>query len=216
MLTTNYDLQTTIATIIDALYQQGYCVLENALPPELANALAQEVMSLEKNTFSKAGIGRNNEHQNNETIRSDKIHWLSSEQSQIQADYLAWADELKQAVNRRLFLGLFSYESHYAHYQVGDFYKRHLDAFKGQTNRVLSVVTYLNPDWKAHQGGELVLYLNEEDQQGIKVQPKLGTVVVFLSDEFPHEVLPATHERFSIAGWFRVNTSAGNRVDPPR
>lgn len=216
MLTTEYDQQSVIATMIDSLYQQGYCILAEALPPELAIALADEVTKLEKSSFSKAGIGRNSEHQNNDTIRSDKIYWLASEQSQVQADYLAWAEELKTAINRRLFLGLFSYEAHYAHYQVGDFYKRHLDAFKGQANRVLSVVTYLNPNWQDDQGGELVLYLDDKDNTGIKVQPKLGTVVVFLSEEFPHEVLPATKERFSIAGWFRVNASGGNRVDPPR
>ncbi|MEC7468361.1 MAG: 2OG-Fe(II) oxygenase, partial [Pseudomonadota bacterium] len=34
--------------------------------------------------------------------------------------------------------------------------------------------------------------------------------------EFPHEVLPATRDRFSIAGWFRVNNSTAQRVDPPK
>jgi len=28
---------------------------------------------------------------------------------------------------------------------------------------------------------------------------------VFLSDKFPHEVLPAKKKRHSIAGWFRVD-----------
>lgn len=38
----------------------------------------------------------------------------------------------------------------------------------------------------------------------------LGTLVVFLSEEFEHEVLPAKRDRYSIAGWFRVNPSALN------
>jgi SM-20-related protein len=40
-------------------------------------------------------------------------------------------------------------------------------------------------------------------------------LVVFLSEEFPHEVLPTATDRYSIAGWFRVNTSSAERVDPP-
>lgn len=55
-------------------------------------------------------------------------------------------------------LGLFSFESHFAHYAPGAFYKTHVDAFKGQANRVLSVVYYLNEAWGAKDGGEMVLY----------------------------------------------------------
>jgi len=40
-------------------------------------------------------------------------------------------------------------------------------------------------------------------------------LVVFLSEEFPHEVLKAKRSRFSVAGWFRVNTSNAERADPP-
>ena len=113
-------------------------------------------------------------------------------------------------------LGLYSFESHFAVYQPGAFYKRHLDAFKGQANRVLSLVTYLNPDWQEADGGQLVIYTSEEDKTGIRVLPKFGTVVVFLSEEFPHEVLPATRSRSSIAGWYRVNGTIGDVIDPPQ
>ena len=151
----------------------------------------------------------------NKTVRSDEICWINDE-SEAGENWLNWASGLQQYVNRRLFLGLFSFESHFASYQKGDLYKRHLDAFKGQTNRVLSMVVYLNKEWSEEDGGELVLYQDEEDKTGINVLPTFGTVVVFLSEEFPHEVLPAQKERFSIAGWFRVNTSQKDRVDPPR
>jgi SM-20-related protein len=119
-------------------------------------------------------------------------------------------------LNQRLFLGLFSFESHYAHYAPGAYYKRHYDAFRGEANRVLSVVCYLNPNWSASDGGELVLYRDEQDREGLKVVPLYGTVVVFLSEEFPHEVLPASRDRYSVAGWFRVNCSIDNKIDPPR
>ncbi len=131
-------------------------------------------------------------------------------------EWLDWLEMLKTYLNRRLFLGLFSVESHFAYYQKGDFYKRHVDAFRGESNRVLSLVTYLNPLWSADDGGELVMYADDNDHTGIKILPKLGTMVVFLSEVFEHEVLPAKKDRYSIASWFRLNTTRTGRADPPR
>jgi SM-20-related protein len=68
--------------------------------------------------------------------------------------------------------------------------------------RVLSSVVYLNPNWDIADGGELVLY-DTTDSELTRVQPLAGTAVFFMSEEFPHEVLPARRERYSIAGWFR-------------
>jgi SM-20-related protein len=111
---------------------------------------------------------------------------------------------------------LFSFESHFAHYAPGDYYKRHYDAFKGEANRILSIVTYLNPGWMQSDGGELVIYRDDQDREGIRVVPLHGTIVVFLSALFPHEVLPAERDRYSVAGWFRVNESNLNKVNPPQ
>ncbi|MFB0911982.1 MAG: 2OG-Fe(II) oxygenase, partial [Glaciecola sp.] len=130
--------------------------------------------------------------------------------------WLEWTGILRTYLNQHLFLGLFSFESHFSHYAAGSFYKRHLDAFKGEANRILSVVAYLNPNWQIGDGGELVLYKDEFDTQGLKVIPALGTLAIFLSEEFPHEVLPAKRDRYSIAGWYRINASSADRVDPPR
>jgi SM-20-related protein len=80
---------------------------------------------------------------------------------------------------------------------------------------VLSVVTYLNPAWVNSDQGELVIYADDHDRKGLKVVPLYGTIVVFLSEEFPHEVLQANRDRYSVAGWFRVNTSINNQIDPP-
>ena len=35
------------------------------------------------------------------------------------------------------------------------------------------------------------------------VLPVGGCLVVFLSGEIPHEVMPATRDRLSLTGWFR-------------
>ncbi|HZW25973.1 MAG TPA: 2OG-Fe(II) oxygenase [Gallionella sp.] len=39
------------------------------------------------------------------------------------------------------------------------------------------------------------------------VNPTFGTMIIFLSESFPHEVLVAHANRRSIAGWFRVSGS---------
>lgn len=203
------------ARIADDIYAQGYSICDDAMPASLVQSLRTQRDSMSEAQFDAAGIGRGMEHQQNERVRSDEICWITGE-SEAGRHWLAWSADLQTYLNRRLFLGLFSFESHFAHYAPGAFYKRHVDAFRGEANRVLSVVVYLNPAWGTADGGELVLYRDEADQKGLRVAPRMGTIVVFLSEEFPHEVLPAGRDRHSIAGWYRVNTSEENRVDPPR
>jgi SM-20-related protein len=183
--------------------------------PEL-KALTQRLALFSADDFSAAGIGRQADHTQNSEIRRDKIHWLDSTVP-LENAFLCYMDKLKNHLNSRLFMGLFSYECHFAHYEPGAFYKKHLDAFKGNTNRVLSTVLYLNQNWHREYGGELALYDSQNhDLITHKVSPCFGKLVTFLSDEFPHEVLPATQPRYSIAGWFRVNSSMNGQVDPPR
>lgn len=201
--------------IAQDILDKGYSINPLALPLGLSEALEAHLHTMPQFNFEQAGIGREQKHTLNNFVRTDEICWINGE-AEAGKNWLSWASELQQYLNRRLFLGLFSFESHFAHYSPGDFYKRHTDAFKGQANRVLSVVVYLNHAWQPDDGGELVLYLDESDKTGVKVTPSFGTVVVFLSEDFPHEVLPASRDRFSIAGWYRVNASTTDRVDPPR
>lgn len=113
-------------------------------------------------------------------------------------------DKLRLGINQRLFLGLFDYESHFAVYAPGAFYQKHRDAFRGAPGRKLSTVLYLNNDWDIQAGGELVLYDEAGEQEILQIAPECGRLVIFLSEDFPHEVLPATRPRQSIAGWFRI------------
>ena len=202
------------ARIAEDISSKGYSINPSALPIELGNSLLQHVNTMNRDKFDPAGIGREQQLMLNEFVRSDEICWITGE-SKAGKEWLQWANQLQVYLNRSLFLGLFSFESHFAHYARGDFYKRHVDAFKGEANRILTIVVYLNPDWGVDDGGELVLYIDEHDMTGIKVTPLMGTVAVFLSEDFPHEVLAANRDRYSIAGWYRVNTSTAERVDPP-
>jgi len=201
--------------IASDIREKGYSINPAALPLELTDALMQHLACMQASKFTDAGIGRGRQHIYNDFVRTDEICWITGE-SVAGKDWLNWTSGLQTYLNRRLFLGLFSFESHFAHYAPGDYYKRHCDAFRGEANRVLSVVVYLNQSWSPTDGGELVLYKDDSDHDGLRVTPGLGTVVVFLSEEFPHEVLPAVRDRYSIAGWFRVNTTTSELADPPR
>lgn len=199
--------------ICNDIYRQGYSIQPNVLPTALCQALLAESKQAQ---LKPAGVGRADQHSNNSDIRRDSIAWIESPEG-AQGQWLALAAALQIEANRRLLLGLFSFESHFAVYEPGDFYKKHLDAFKGQANRMLSLVAYLNPEWGPDDGGEMVLYSDTNEHLEIaRVQPHMGTLAIFLSEEFPHEVLPAKRTRHSIAGWYRVNTSNHNRVDPPQ
>ena len=212
--------QSVFGAIADGLVQQGFCVLPNALPLPLAEALWHYVHTLPAQKFMAAGVGRQSDFAQNQLVRRDQICWIDGS-SPAGQEWLAWASALQQQINRELFMGLFSFESHFAHYAPGAFYKKHVDAFKGQANRVVSLVVYLNPNWQRDDGGELVIYAEDTGPESqlaplLKVTPNFATVVAFLSEQVPHEVLPALRDRYSIAGWFRVNTSTTTRVDPPK
>ena len=206
--------QALFEAIATDIQDKGFSITPNGLPMELAEALWGHLQSMSVQQFDRAGVGRDDNYALNTFVRTDEICWITGESS-AGRQWLDWMAELQRYMNRRLLLGLFSFESHFAHYAPGDFYKRHVDAFKGEANRILTVVVYLNPGWQPDDGGELVLYTEDVEQGQIRVTPAFGTLVVFLSEDFPHEVLPAQRDRYSIAGWFRLNTSTSDRVDPP-
>jgi len=187
--------------ITDALVSDGYIIIENALSSELPKQLKNFASS--QIDFNKAGISGAGDLHIDANRRRDKIHWLEEDDA-VQSQFLEFADGLKNYLNRELYLGLSYYESHFAIYEEGDFYETHLDAFKNSKNRVVTTVYYLNGECKESDGGELVVY-DEDDKFLAKVLPKSNTLVVFMSEKFPHEVLPAKRKRYSIAGWFRVD-----------
>ncbi|QCU89384.1 2OG-Fe(II) oxygenase [Thiomicrorhabdus sediminis] len=205
-----------IAHMIDALVEKGWCEWPNAISNELCLQLLNELDALdEQGQMEEAGIGRGQQHQKNHGIRRDSIYWLNG-QSEAQQQYLAQMALLQQQLNRELFMGLFEYECHYALYSPGDFYKKHSDSFRGNANRMITTVLYLNPQWQNEWGGELVIYSEDGEQVLHTAMPEIGKLVVFLSEQTPHEVLPTQQPRASIAGWFRCNASTAINLDPAR
>lgn len=196
--------ETQYETINTAIAETGLAIIDNALPESITRPLYAASQDLRSDQFHSAGIGRNNHFQQNKAIRSDAIHWLDPQENNTQA-YFNWMENLRQRLNQKQFLGLFEYECHFAHYKPGTFYSRHTDAFKTSRNRIVTTILYLNPDWDTQSGGELLIYNGGSGEVVATVYPEFGRLVVFLSEEFPHEVLPAVRDRHSLAGWFRVN-----------
>jgi len=187
--------------ITQALVNDGYIIIENIFKSDLAKKLL-ELASNEKD-FKEAGISSASSLHLDKKRRKDKIHWLD-EDGGVQSRFLEFAKGLQEYLNKELYLGLNYYESHFAIYENGDFYEKHLDAFKNFKNRVVTTVFYLNEDWENSDGGELVIY-DKDDNFLTKVIPNSNTLVVFMSEDFAHEVLVANKKRHSIAGWFRVD-----------
>ncbi|EGR1478878.1 2OG-Fe(II) oxygenase [Vibrio parahaemolyticus] len=194
--------------LIDALATDGYYIWDDFLSEEEVTQLRDYI----PDNWKKARIGRNDDVTRIESIRSDKIQWLKPAMGQPIANYLSKMEEIRQEVNRHFFLGLFEYEAHFAKYEKGDFYQKHLDCFKGNENRRLTTVFYMNESWSEEDAGELVVY-DLNDKEIATIPPRGGRLLVFLSEQFPHEVLPTNAERFSIAGWFRINGVRDNLLD---
>lgn len=208
---------TALTTLVDRLVDHGWFVGERFFDPALCRALHAELHALaEHSALQAAGVGRGEAHRLRRDIRGDAIHWLNRD-SQAQRDYLALMAQLQGQINQALYLGLFEFEAHFAHYPPGSFYRTHLDSFQGRANRVISTVLYLTPNWPVDGGGEMAIYAEDDDTRELaRVRPEAGTLVCFLSDRVPHAVLPTRHPRTSIAGWFRRNASLCGVIDPAR
>lgn len=188
--------------IVDDLAARGWSQQNIFLPERLTHDLAAECRKrAAEGELAPAGVGRGQGQEVREGIRGDHIQWLEPGQAVSCDEYLQLMDSLRQALNRGLYLGLEEFESHFALYPPGAFYLKHVDRFRDDDARTVSAVLYLNNAWLPEQGGQLRLYL--DDEVTYEVQPTGGCLVVFLSADMPHEVLPATRERLSLTGWFR-------------
>lgn len=193
---------------IDSLADEGYAIIDGFLSPVETEWLRLEtIRRFTDDRFKRAGIGHLDSYQRDKSIRGDYIHWIDRTNiGQEGQFFFAKLDNLIQFVNRTCYLGLKEAELHFAVYPPGAFYKRHLDTFKDDDARKLSVICYLNePDWKESDGGMLRLFLpqNGQAEKEVDIMPVGGRLVCFRSDMLEHEVLVAHRERFSATGWLR-------------
>lgn len=198
MLPLNPIFEQIIADLLENDFAVIECLFDCVSLQNLKEALLTKIAF---GKLQQAGIGNRVNFAVNNPVRSDKILWLENDSEEIGEKYfLAETQLFCDYLNETCFLSIRTQEFHYASYQIGAFYKRHLDRFKNDDSRKFSIIVYLNEDWLAENGGELVLYLENGTK---KIQPIFGRTVIFKSDLLEHEVLPSTRERLSITGWLK-------------
>jgi SM-20-related protein len=193
-------MNSVFDAVADGLAEHSYAIADQFLSQnEVDSILALDDFKEAIERFKKAGIGQQQSLRINEGIRGDYIQWLDKNKAPlVLSPYFQRVEQLMQYLNETLFLSLKDYEVHMTVYPVGSFYKRHLDQFKKNDHRKLSIICYLNNDWKEEHGGQLRIFQPEALRD---ILPIAGRLVCFRSDMLEHEVLPATRERLSLTGW---------------
>lgn len=185
---------------MDLLAQQDYTIIDNFLEDTaLEEVLHFFECKVQEDKLAKSAIGTASDKKIIDEIRGDYTYWLDKTRDGKSLSLFEILDEMKDLFNRMFFLSLSDYEFHLALYPIGTFYKKHLDQFQGRNNRMISIIIYLNNDWKPGDGGELKIY--PENKESKTIEPYMNRCVLFRSDVLIHEVLKTQRERKSITGW---------------
>jgi SM-20-related protein len=193
--------------LVEQIYARGYHIADEFLADDHASQLQEAALQRKVDCqFRQARTGSGAQVANHPELRRDQIHWLdeSSEHPSIQALFSAVGD-ISVALNQALFLGLVDFETHFALYSPGSFYKKHVDQFQTCQDRQISCVYYLNTEWQPSFGGELLLY-DHDDALLQKVLPLANRLVCF-SSTLPHEVAVTNQPRLSLAGWMKTRNA---------
>ena len=190
--------------LINSFIDNKVGIADDFLSKPLAALLKENLIALyaDKQMLA-AGIGNNTALQHDKLIRSDRIYWLDrSHDNPSEIAFFELMDSFVSYLNSTCYTGITGYEFHYALYEKGSFYKKHLDQFKNNTSRAFSMIMYLNVDWQEKDGGELCIYHSDHQQL---IAPINGTCVFFKSSELEHEVLMTHQPRLSITGWLKTD-----------
>ncbi len=158
-----------------------------------------------------AGIRRGSGVALDPAIRGDAIAWIGPGLPAALRPLHAWFLALRNALNRRAYLGLDGLEIQVARYPGdGARYRRHRDARPAapgeRPTRRVTAIYYANPGWRPEHGGQLRLHLAGGP---IDLDPILDRAVVFLSEEVFHEVRPAFAPRRAVTAWLRARDALG-------
>lgn len=184
---------------MDQLARNDYVIVDNFISDEIFTLIMDFFHQKEQNDqLKKAGIGSSGEFQVNASIRGDFIFWIDRERDDLLSPFFNLMEELILAIKRFCFLSLSGSEFHIAKYPKGSHYERHLDQFNQRSNRQITVLIYLNKNWKKGDGGELKIHKKNGE---ILVEPLAKRLLLFKSDVVEHEVLITNVPRYSLTGW---------------
>ncbi|MAP55731.1 2OG-Fe(II) oxygenase [Altibacter sp.] len=192
-------------SIIAQLLKKKYAIVDGFFDASEVISLRESLLeTYEVKGFKKSAIGNWIQEEVDKTVRGDFISWIDeSKKSPAEEIFFRKINTMVNYLNKTCFLGIFEKEFHYAIYPKGTFYKRHLDTFKNDDRRKLSMVCYLNEaNWPASNGGELTLYPTET---ALDILPLPGRMVIFESQTLEHEVKEVkASQRLSITGWLKT------------
>ena len=185
--------------LMDDLAENDYVTADQFIDDEMYTRIMNFFREKEENDqLTKAGIGSSGEFKVDSSVRGDFIYWLERDNDQKMETFFSLMDELVDALRKYCYLSLSGSEFHIAKYPAGSYYKKHLDQFNNRSNRMITVLIYLNENWKPGDGGELKIY---GKYQNILVEPVARRLLLFKSDKIEHEVLITRVPRYSLTGW---------------
>lgn len=189
--------------MVTGLEEKGWFAWEQSFSAKFYQDLfkcIEESMRAEK--FEHALVGKGHRRSLSQNIRKAQTAWIQDWTSNDSlAKFHSFCSLVQTELSQEFFLSLKRWESQFACYPAGGFYKKHLDQLRENNHRQVTMILYLN---NCSKGGELVIY-NKHDK--LKVDAKIpalrGTCVLFFSSQIYHEVLKTASPRFSLTTWFR-------------
>lgn len=199
-----YLLEKIFNNLIESYIDNKVGIADNFLNKSLASGLKNNLSSLYAGKqMLAAGTGNEEVVSLNKFVRSDIIYWLDRKHDdKNENDFFDLMDLFVSHLNETCYTGITGYEFHYALYEKGSSYKKHIDQFKTNKSRQYSMIMYLNEDWQISDGGELCIHHADSLQH---IAPENGKIVFFKSSELEHEVLLSHKPRMSITGWLKTD-----------
>ena len=196
------NMELIFEDLISSFIETNIGISNHFLSLELANHLKQNLVVLHNNKLLlAAGTGNAEKLSYNNAVRSDTIYWLDkNHQNPFENEFLLQIEEFIKYLNMSCYAGITDYEFHYSYFEIGSFFLKHLDQFKNNSSRKYSLISYLNNDWQALDGGELLIHQSPKNQI---ITPTQGKTVLFKSNELFHEVLVTNKIRMSVTGWLK-------------
>jgi SM-20-related protein len=197
-------MEDCFETLIASYIENKVGISEHFLSDALANHLKENLLALhDNNLLLTAGTGNAEKLTHNTLVRSDVIYWLDKKHNNEHENaFFVQIEAFIEYLNSTCYAGITGYEFHYTLYEAGAFYSRHIDQFQDNSSRQFSMISYLNTNWEAKDGGELLIHQTNNNQ---KISPTQGKTVFFKSNELEHEVLVTQERRMSVTGWLKRN-----------
>ncbi|EGG24392.1 prolyl 4-hydroxylase [Cavenderia fasciculata] len=163
----------------------------------------------ESKKLKEANMSRGDGKWNDKSIRSDSLVWLNKETNKDLQEgrlpniskLLQRIDNLRIELNNTINYASEKTQTQLAIYPNGGRYVKHCDSFLGGNSRRITIIYYLNYEWKQQDGGQLRLYDGRNGSTS-DVDPIGDRVLIFLSEHIEHEVLESNcDKRMAITTW---------------